>query len=340
MNELNALASRCGWRAGILGGLAVTAGLAASAQVPRCEVVPLPHDQVSFRIDGVERTRWRFGEDAPWPFFYPFAGPGGGSLTRMGHPGAPNHDHHRSVWFAHHDVAGLDFWSDTKGTRVRQSEWLAYEDGEEEAVMASRLLWRGPQGVALLRQELVAAVRPLESGEWTLELQSTFQPAEGRRETTLGKTNFGLLAVRVARSVSGHFGGGGLRDSEGRTGEKAIFGREAAWMDYSGPVRGTNGAAAVEGVTYFVHPETPGAPLAWHVREDGWMGASHNRHTSTVVRAESPLRVRFLLHAHAGPCDPERAGELMKAFAARSAFVVEKSGRPHRHWQVRRAEEE
>ena len=37
--------------------------------------------------------------------------PSGATLTRIGHPGAENHDHHRSVWFAHHKVNGLDFWS-------------------------------------------------------------------------------------------------------------------------------------------------------------------------------------------------------------------------------------
>ena len=30
----------------------------------------------------------------------------------MGHPGAPDHDHHRSVWFAHFKVLGIDFWGD------------------------------------------------------------------------------------------------------------------------------------------------------------------------------------------------------------------------------------
>ncbi len=37
----------------------------------------------------------------------------------MGHPGAPNHDHHRSIWFAHNKLLGIDFWSDR--TRQRES---------------------------------------------------------------------------------------------------------------------------------------------------------------------------------------------------------------------------
>src|SRR5438874_232420 len=68
-----------------------------------------------------------------------------------------------------------------------------------------------------------------------------------------GKTNFGFLAVRVAKNLSEHFGGGVLTNSEGAKSEPAIFGKQAKWMDYSGPV--PNGHT--EGITYFDHPTNP-----------------------------------------------------------------------------------
>ena len=37
----------------------------------RCELIPLPEHQISFQIDGVEKTRWHFGEEYPRPFFFP-----------------------------------------------------------------------------------------------------------------------------------------------------------------------------------------------------------------------------------------------------------------------------
>ncbi len=64
----------------------------------------------------------------------------------------------------------------------------------------------------------------------------------------LGKTNFGVLGVRVAKSISAHFGGGQISSSEGCRGEAAIFGQFASWIDYSGPVGG-NKAAVTEGIT-------------------------------------------------------------------------------------------
>ena len=132
---------------------------------PRCEVIPLPHHQASFRIDGVEKTRWRWGEDAPRPFFYPFNGPSGGSLTRMGHPGAPNHDHHLSVWFAHNDVNGLTYWANGKSTRIRQQQWLGYGDSDQEALMASTANWIDDKSQAVMRQETIAALIPLDRNE-------------------------------------------------------------------------------------------------------------------------------------------------------------------------------
>ncbi|HVJ80645.1 MAG TPA: DUF6807 family protein, partial [Planctomycetia bacterium] len=99
---------------------------------PRCEVVPTDGHRVGFRIAGRERLQWHYGPQYPRPFFYPLIGPGGSCLTRMGHPGAPDHDHHRSIWFAHNKVLGIDFWGDGKPPQVRQLDWLAYMDGDAE----------------------------------------------------------------------------------------------------------------------------------------------------------------------------------------------------------------
>src|SRR5581483_12053980 len=100
---------------------------------PRCQLTPLPEYQVQCTVDGAERLRWHFGPQYPRPFFYPLLGPASGvSLTRMGHPGAPDHDHHRSIWFAHEKVSGVNFWTDATPARFRQKQWLAYQDGEAE----------------------------------------------------------------------------------------------------------------------------------------------------------------------------------------------------------------
>jgi hypothetical protein len=299
---------------------------------PRCQVLPLPDHQALFQVDGAERLRWHFGPSYPRPFFYPLVGPSGGSLTRMGHPGAPDHDHHRSVWFAHNKVLGIDFWGDRTDARVRQKQWLCYQDGDDEAAMAVLLGWYdGHDPKELLEQELVTGVRPGPDGETFVELQATFRPTADSLE--FGKTNFGFLAVRVAKSISEHFGGGRITSSEGATGELAVFAKPARWVDYSGPV--PKGDA--EGITYFDHPSNPGHPAHWHVREDGWMGAAVCLENPVMTTRKEPLVLRYLLHAHRGAADPARAEKVAKEFAASPRYEVVPAKVKHEQYRIRRA---
>jgi hypothetical protein len=305
----------------------------------RCEVLPQAGHQAAFHIDGAEKARWHFGAEYPRPFFFPFNGPSGASLTRMGHPGAQNHDHHRSVWFAHQQVNGVDFWSDNTAARIRQKLWYAYNDGKEEAVMAALLGWFDGGGRELMEQDTVAALLPGSDGGHSLEIQITLRPPAGVQTVELGKTNFGLLAVRVAKTLSAHFGGGVLTNSEGATGEEAIFGKPARWMDYSGPIAagaGPDRAVLTEGIAFFDHPENPRYPTNWHIRSDGWMGAAFCLDEGLEITASAPLTLRYLLVAHAGGCDPARAEATAAAFAARPGFEITKSTKPHRQFDVAR----
>lgn len=299
--------------------------------LPRCQLLPLPDHQVAFLVDGNERVRWHFGPSYPRPFFYPLRGPSGHSLTRIGHPGAPDHDHHRSIWFAHAKVLGIDFWGDRGPARIRQKQWLCYQDGDAEASMAVQLGWYdGHDPKELLEQQLIATVRPGPDDETLFELQAIFTPTAQTLE--FGTTNFGFLAVRVAKNISVHFGGGELTSSTGARGEPALFGKPAQWMDYRGPVPGGHS----EGITYYDHPSNPGHPAHWHVREDGWMGASVClRGPVTTSRAKS-LVLRYLLHAHRGLVAPDRAEAIFKTFSASPSYEVTRAAVKHQQYLVRR----
>lgn len=271
----------------------------------------------------------------------------------MGHPGASNHDHHRSIWFAHQKLLGIDFWSDNTEGRIQQKEWLVFEDGDDRAILATRLGWYdGHDPKELLDHIVIAIFRPAADGETLFELQSIFHPTAESIE--FQQTNFGFLAVRVARSISEHFGAGRLTNSDGLVGEKDsagkpnIFGKRTRWMDYSGPVSPappnsdndtpTNGTPTndiVEGITYFDHPSNPGYPNRWHVREDGWMGASPCMDGPIKTTRSAPLRIRFLLHAHAGEVEPSKANAIAEQFAAWPEFDVIRSGKPHQHYEIR-----
>jgi hypothetical protein len=134
----------------------------------------------------------------------------------------------------------------------------------------------------------------------------------------------------VARSLSAHFGGGQLADSQGRRGEPAIFGQTARWMDYSGPVP----SGGMEGITYFDHPANPRHPTRWHVREDGWMGASLCMQEPLLLKRDEPLVLRYLLHAHRGDIDPARASRIGDEFADGAGYRVARSSRKHRQFEI------
>jgi hypothetical protein len=304
----------------------------------KCELIPLPLHQISFQIDGIERTRWHYGDQYPRPFFYPFLGPSGTSLTRMGHPGASDHDHHRSIWFAFHKVNDdLNFWADGTGTQIRQKQWLAYEDSNDEAIMACLLGYFDKEGIEVMEQETIAAILPMDDGEYALEFQITLRLPADREAAVLRQTNFGLLAVRVAKTVSHHFGGGQLSNSEGAVGEPEIFGKAARWMDYSGPVvvgKGENRKSVIEGITYIDHPTNPRHPAKWHVRSDGWMGASICMDEGMTLTKDKPLVLRYLLHSHRSAYDLKKTQAVADLFTKRPGFATGKRNTPHRQSEV------
>jgi hypothetical protein len=63
--------------------------------VPRLQIIPCPHQQVSFEREGQEIARYHYGADLRRPCVFPVIGPSGQSLTRIGHPhDAESHSHH------------------------------------------------------------------------------------------------------------------------------------------------------------------------------------------------------------------------------------------------------
>jgi hypothetical protein len=222
---------------------------------------------------------------------------------------------------------------------VRQKQWKCFADGNEEAVMVALCGWYDGDGREVMEQELVLSVMQLRAREHALEIQTTFRRPDGGEDIQLGKTNFGFLAVRVAKTLSVHFGGGTLTDSEGRQGEPEIFGQSARWVDYSGPVavgERSQRSLSTNGITYFDHPQNPRYPTHWHVRADGWMGASFCMNQPWLISESRPLTLRYLLHAHRGPYDADTAIRIHNQFAERPGFTVSKSSRPHLHYEVTR----
>lgn len=307
----------------LLGGAALAA-LAAEAEaqpaslpdakpVPRLQVLPMPYDQASFQRDGVELTRYHFGPSLRRPFLYPVNGPSGRSLTRMGHPHAPfSHSHHNSVWVSHNDVNGDVFWGDTGPGRIVHQWIVRYTDGDETASLVAVNHWLGRENRLHLVERRGVTVVTLPGDEWLLVLDLHLE-APGS-PATLGKTPFGLAAVRVAKTLGVHDGGGRIRNSEGNvneSGPNGCFWKRARWVDYSGPIL----PRVIEGVTLFDHPANPNHPSVFHVRDDGWMGASLTFDAPRSILPDRPLRLRYGLYVHRGAPESAEIERRWSAFA-------------------------
>jgi hypothetical protein len=290
-----------------------TRSLGAAPTVPIMQVIPLPEAQASFQRDGAELTRAYFGPALRRPFLFPVMGTSGRSLTRMGHPHDPvSHSHHNSVWVAHDSVNGESFWSDRGPGRVVHQRIVRFEDGDDEAAMVTINAWVGKGDTLQMTERRGVAVRPLEAGEWLLILDLQFE-APGR-PVTLGATPFGMIGVRMAKTIGVNDGGGTIRNSEGNVdelGPNGAFRKRAHWADYSGPiVRGRT-----EGITLLDHPANPNHPTYFHVRGDGWMGASLTYEQPITIEPGRLLRLRYGLYVHGGTPDPPALEARWRHFA-------------------------
>lgn len=157
----------------------------------------------------------------------------------------------------------------------------------------------------------------LAAGELALEIDNELRPAkaentgEKEKPVVLGDTPFGLLGIRVARTLRVADGLGGLilNSNEGQD-ERGCFAQHAEWCDYSGPVPlpAAPGAkleagklpAAVVGIACFNHPKNSPDDTFWHVRDDGWMGPSISKGSPRTIPPDGSLRARYHLIGHGG----------------------------------------
>ncbi len=227
-------------------------------------------------IDGQLFTEYWF-KDVPRPFFYPLIGPGGAPMTRnypMKEVAGEDHDHphHRSLWFTHGSVNGVDFWSEQRNFgRIVHDRFLEVKGGAAEGVIRSADRWVAPDGTVVCTDERVFRVHRTDPSERRFDFEVTLKA--GDKPVVLGDTKEGSMAIRLNEQMrvkrpDGRIGEGRIVTSGGAE-NAAAWGQRAKWCAYTGPVDGKT-------YTVIMHddPRNPRHPTWWHVREYGLFAAN------------------------------------------------------------------
>lgn len=227
------------------------------------------------------------------PYFYPVNGPDGISLTELGKPHDPtgSHAHHYSLWIAHANVGGADFWSE-RGGLICHQQFELMEDGPVFARLIQLNHWTLKDEIFLReRRQLTFYATPENFRLMDVELG--LFPG-GAESIELGKTPFGFLAARVAQSMTVFDGSGEIINSKGQRDEQGAHWQRAAWIDQSGPIAPEKWG----GIALFDHPENAGYPNGWHCRNDGWAGTSFNLDRPWTIEPDNPLKLHYRVHLH------------------------------------------
>jgi hypothetical protein len=272
---------------------------ALMSSFPQAQLVPQPLDRVDFQIDGASRLTYHYSPLAPRPFLYPLIGPAGRPLTRLGHPHDPmGHRHHRSIWTGHKDINGLDFWGEDPGNHIRFERLVELADGDVSRLVAEHR-WIDREGTPHLTERWSVTCHDLPKGELLVELQLEYAPVKD--PVVLGKTPFGFLGIRVAKTMSVNDGGGKVLNDSGAVNEPEVHWKRARWVDYSGPVA----PGVSNGITFMDASENPRHPNFFHVRNDGWIGHSFCFAEPFKLPTDGGLRLRLGLYAHQGAANPQ-----------------------------------
>ena len=251
--------------------------------VAQVDVKTLP-DRVRVEVGGKLFTEFRHG-DAAHVYYYPVLGPDGVSMTRswpMEEPPDEEHDHphHRSMWFAHGEVNGVDFWGEDasyKGTpkhpvgKIVLDKIVTAKGGADAGEVTTLQKWTAPDGSVPITSTQTLRVYARPESERLFDFETTL--TAGEKDVTFGDTKEGTFAIRIAESMrlkgpKNAPGEGHIVNSDGLHDDK-VWGTHAKWVDMSGPVDGKT-----YGIAIFDHPGNLRHPTRWHARGYGLFAAN------------------------------------------------------------------
>lgn len=204
------------------------------------------------------------------PALYPIMAPGQVALTRhfpfdKSHEGeASDHPHHKSLWFAHGDVNGADFWSEKAKIRKRTVGVL----GDDKLIATHE--WLSPDDEHVICTDRTE-IQFTASDRWRF-IDYTITVSSVSETVTFGDTKEGTFGLRThpalrivdrdRKPVATAFNSRGVEGAD-------IWGKTAEWVHYAGQIEDQEFS-----ITVMDHPSSFRAPTTWHAREYGLIAAN------------------------------------------------------------------
>ena len=258
-----------------------TSGTCQDASTDQIKIDSKPDDgKLIVTIGGQPFTEYVYRGYAK-PILYPVYGPHQTPMTRN-YPmvkdvdnEAHDHVHHKSLWYTHDAVNGVQFWMEDRedAKEPRAGKIVQTDMSINGATLTTKNSWNGPDGKPVCTDTRTITFAGNEKYRW-IDFRMRWQASHG--EVKLGDTKEGSMAIRTHPLLrlsndekrGNHTAKGQSINSEGIKGRE-MWGKRAKWVNYWAPV----GDHTV-GVAIFDHPSNPRHPTWWHARNYGLIGAN------------------------------------------------------------------
>jgi hypothetical protein len=260
------------------------------------QIIPLINDRILFKLKEKEIGVYNYSNSQPKPFFEKIIGPSGENIIRIGHPHDPylTHTHHRGIWIGHASLNNNNFWEERESkNKINHQFFLLLEDGQICGRFIELTNWETKEKELIMREKREIKIYSLKNF-LIIDFYLSFWNEEN--DILIGKTPFGFLSVRVAKSMSVFDGGGLIINSNGEINEKNVLWKRANWCCYSGPIN----EKEWNSITIFDNKGNPNYPTYWHCRNDGWFCASFSYKNEYLVKRREKLNLKYRIFIQKG----------------------------------------
>ncbi len=229
-------------------------------------------------------------EEAMKPYLYPLRAADGTIVTRhwpMDKVSAVepvDHQHQRGVWFGPDIVNGLDFWNNERSYKTPNRGYIKLnkigdiKNGKKKGSLAVTFDWLDPQGKKLLEESRTMTfydLPKLRIIDFDIELTAATDVKFGDGKDCCFGIRIApelqedkLIKTKGKPDVTIPGPAGVISNSEGKKGEKDVWGKPADWADYSGEINGDH-----LGIAIFDNPNNS-RRARWHERGYGLFAAN------------------------------------------------------------------